>query len=180
MNDFQIILKNKKLKSYRLLGFIILLLNTALLLYFLWSPMKRSAAFLSLAILAVYFLLQWNYIRKGKQSFFFNEFIFFILGICWINLENYYAVAINFVIGILFYLAVQKLSIFFSAKGVIINFFPKKQYSWDQLSNVVLKDGLLTLDFKNNKLFQVEIEDELAINEREFNLFAGSEIKSIK
>ena len=180
MNDYQIILKNKKIKSYRLLGFIILLLNTAFLLYFLWSPLKRSAAFLSLAILAVYFLLQWNYIRKGRQSFFFNEFIFFILGICWINLENYYAVAINFVIGVLFYMAVQKLSIFISSKGVTINFFPKKEYDWDVFSNVVLKDGLLTLDFKNNKLFQGEIEDEKTINEREFNSFAVTELKSIK
>jgi apolipoprotein N-acyltransferase len=180
MNDFQIILKNKKIKSYRLLGFFILLLNTALLLYFLWSPLKRSAAFLSLIILAIYFLLQWNYIRKGKQAFFFNEFIFFILGICWINLENYYAVAINFVIGVLFYLAVQKLSVFVSGKGVTINFFPKKEYSWSQFSNVVLKDGLLTLDFKNNKLFQGEIEEEKGINEREFNSFAITELKSTK
>lgn len=180
MNDFELILKNKKVRSYRLLGFVILLLNTALLLYFLWSPLKRSAAFLSLAILAIYFVMQWNYTRKGKQSFFFNEFIFFILGICWINLENYYAVAINFVIGVLFYLAVQRLSVFISGKGVTINFFPKKEYGWDQFSNVILKDGLLTLDFKNNKLFQGEIEDEKAINENEFNSFANIELKNIK
>lgn len=177
MNDFQVILKNKKIKSYRLIGFVILLINTALLSYCLWSPLKRSAAFVSLVILAVYFLLQWNYIKKGKQSFFFNEFIFFILGICWINLENYYAVAINFVIGVLFYLAVQKLSVVFSGKAVTINFFPKKEYEWNQFSNVVLKDGILTLDFKNNKLFQGEIEDDKVIKEQEFNSFVSTQLE---
>lgn len=177
MNDFQVILKNKKIKSYRLIGFVILLINTALLFYCLWSPLKRSAAFVSLVILAVYFLLQWNYIRKGKQSFFFNEFVFFILGICWINLENYYAVAINFVIGVFFYLAVQKLLIVFSGNAVTINFFPKKEYEWNQFSNVVLKDGILTLDFKNNKLFQGEIEDDEVIKEQEFNSFVSTQLE---
>ena len=180
MSDYQIILKNKKIRPYRLIAFLILLLNAAILLYFLWLPLKRSAAILSLIILSIYFLLQWNYIRKGKQVFFFNEFIFFILGICWVNLANYYAVAINFVIGFLFYLAIQKLSIFFSNKGVTFNFFPKKEYAWNQFSNVVLKDGLLTLDFKNNKLFQGEVEDETEINEKEFNSFANMEIQITK
>ncbi|MEO5500299.1 MAG: hypothetical protein ABIR31_02550 [Ginsengibacter sp.] len=138
--------------------------------------MKRSAAILSLVILGLYFLFQWNYIRKGKQAFFFNEFIFFILGICWINLENYYAFAVNFVIGVLFYLAIQKLSVIFSGKVVTLNFFPKKEYEWNQFSNVVLKDGILTLDFKNNKLFQGEIEDDTLIKEREFNSFVKTQL----
>lgn len=176
MIDFQIILRNKKIKSYRLIGFIILLINTAFLFYILWSPLKRSAVILSLVILALYFLFQWNYIRKGKQAFFFNEFIFFILGICWINLENYYAVAINFVIGVLFYLAIQKLSVIFNSKIVTLNFFPKKEYEWNQFSNVVLKDGILTLDFKNNKLFQGEIEDDNLFKEREFNSFVKTQL----
>ncbi len=176
MNDFKIILRNKKIKSYRLIGYIILLINTAFLFYILWSPLKRSAAILSLVILALYFLFQWNYIRKGKQAFFFNEFIFFILGICWINLENYFAVAINFVIGVLFYLAIQKLSVIFNGKAVTMNFFPKKEYEWNQFSNVVLKDGILTLDFKNNKLFQGEIEDDNLIKEREFNSFVSTQL----
>ena len=37
--------------------------------------------------------------------------------------------------------------------------FPGKKYQWDQFSNVVLKDNILTLDFKNNKLLQAEIEN---------------------
>jgi hypothetical protein len=46
------------------------------------------------------------------------------------------------------------------------------KYQWNQFQNIVLKDGLLTLDFKNNKLLQAIIANE--INEQhqaEFNDF---------
>ena len=46
----------------------------------------------------------------------------------------------------------------------------KKKYSWKDIDNVVLKDGLLTIDFKNNKLFQKEIDGEdKEADEEEFN-----------
>jgi hypothetical protein len=58
----------------------------------------------------------------------------------------------------------------FDNDEVVINSFPKKRYPWDAFENVVLKDGLLTLDYKKNTLFQkqiesaVEKEDEAAFN----------------
>jgi len=58
----------------------------------------------------------------------------------------------------------------FDNDEVVMNSFPKKRYSWDAFENVVLKDGLLTLDYKKNTLFQkqiesaVEKEDETAFN----------------
>ena len=45
-------------------------------------------------------------------------------------------------------------------------------YSWNEFSNIILKDGLLTLDFKNNKLIQVAIDEEkMTVDENEFNEF---------
>ncbi len=42
--------------------------------------------------------------------------------------------------------------------------FSRKQYSWDDFSNIVLKDDLLTLDFKNNKVLQLEVENNAGDN----------------
>ncbi len=42
-----------------------------------------------------------------------------------------------------------------------------KKHSWKAIDNVILKDGLLTVDFKNNKLFQRDIDNEL--HEEKFN-----------
>jgi hypothetical protein len=60
----------------------------------------------------------------------------------------------------------------FNEDGVIINTIPKREYAWSALSNVVLKDNILTVDFKNNKLIQKEIESSASVKEeQEFNEF---------
>ena len=35
-----------------------------------------------------------------------------------------------------------------------------KRYQWRQFENIILKDNLLTLDFRNNKVLQLEIMDQ--------------------
>jgi len=42
---------------------------------------------------------------------------------------------------------------------------------WNELTNVIKKYDLLTLDFKNNKLLQVQVINTDEINEGEFNQF---------
>ncbi len=67
----------------------------------------------------------------------------------------------------------------FDETGVVINSFPKKYYTWDQIQNVVLKDGILTIDFKNNKLIQKSIEsDSSAAEEQEFNEFCKGRLNA--
>ena len=48
----------------------------------------------------------------------------------------------------------------FSENEIVLNDFPVKRYEWNEFNNIVLKDGLLTLDFTNNKIYQKEIESE--------------------
>lgn len=60
----------------------------------------------------------------------------------------------------------------FDPTEVVVNSFPKKHYQWSELANVVLKDNLLTIDFKNNKLVQKETDGSIsAREEEEFNDF---------
>lgn len=60
----------------------------------------------------------------------------------------------------------------FDGNGIVVNSLPKKNYSWQDVTNVVLKDGILTIDLKNNKLIQKEIESSgSAAEEAEFNEF---------
>lgn len=50
--------------------------------------------------------------------------------------------------------------------------FSAPTYQWNDFSNVVLKDNLLTLDFKNNKLIQLNIDEgKTTIDEEEFNCY---------
>ena len=39
--------------------------------------------------------------------------------------------------------------------------FAQKRYGWNELNNVILRQDLFTIDFKNNKLMQLEVLDEI-------------------
>ncbi|MGC5098563.1 hypothetical protein ACPXA0_26545, partial [Escherichia coli] len=55
----------------------------------------------------------------------------------------------------------------FDKEEIVINSFPKKRYTWNELNNVVLKDGLLTIDFKNNKMLQRLVDSEVDVKVEE-------------
>ena len=72
----------------------------------------------------------------------------------------------------------QPLEIGISDDHIVINTFFRKKYRWSELSNVILKDNLLTLDFKNNKILQREIEPHISnVNEKEFNEFCAEQLQ---
>ena len=71
--------------------------------------------------------------------------------------------------------ALKKISLYFTASGIEKRNFPSKKYHWNQFSNVILKDNILTLDFKNNKLLQAKIETT-NLNEDAFNIFAKEQL----
>ena len=100
----------------------------------------------------------------------------FVLAGCWLGLQNYYLMTGLIFIGIVYYLALQKIRILFTPTEVIKLNFPKKVYQWNIFNNVIVKDNMLTLDFKNNHLFQAEIELPKNLNEKEFNQFAHAQL----
>lgn len=178
MELFKIILKNDRVKTYRLIAMLILLINVLLFGWLLYTGVSRTSAATALIILVIYFLLQWNYVKKGKQSYYFNEFLFFVLAFGWMGLEVYWMVALNLVLGILYFLALQKLEFIFSEEGIQRNFFPRKRIAWEELSNIILRDGILTMDYRNNKILQAEAAPPLPFEEAEFNDFARRKLNT--
>ena len=74
--------------------------------------------------------------------------------------------------------AKKNLEVAFDKEEIVINSYPKRQYSWSDLNNVVLKEGMLTLDFKTNKLLQRFVNDEVDNKiEDEFNSFCKEQIR---
>jgi hypothetical protein len=65
----------------------------------------------------------------------------------------------------------------FSDKEISLNTLPKKVLNWNEINNAVIKDGILTIDQKNNKLYQKEIEGDVSAEiEKEFNEFCRQRI----
>ncbi len=83
-----------------------------------------------------------------------------------------------FLIGALFERQVKfPYELAFDPTGMVINTFPKKYYPWSSIQNALIKDDLITIDFKNNKLIQKEINEPVteAITQ-EFNAFCAQQI----
>lgn len=68
----------------------------------------------------------------------------------------------------------------FDDNGLTFNSFPTKKYQWHEVSNVVLKDDIITVDLYNNKIIQKEIDSEIDHEtEKEFNEFCRSHLLSV-
>lgn len=176
MQQFEIILKNEKVKSYRNIAIIMLLLNLVIFTFLLFYDAYRAVALTSIIALLLYVLLRWYVSGKYNVNQFFDEFVFFIPAMCWFGLHNYILMLVLILMGFLYRFSLQKMKFVFTSEKVIKINFPKREFDWNLFSNVVLKDNILTLDFKNNKLIQAEIEKQQNLDEKQFNLFAHSQL----
>jgi hypothetical protein len=84
-------------------------------------------------------------------------------------------------LALLEYQAKRSSEIGFAEDHIMINSLFKKRINWSEIDNVVLKDGWLTIDFKNNKLLQKEIDSgESEAGDEEFNEWVSRREKENK
>jgi hypothetical protein len=177
MQQFNLILKNDKIKSYRHIALIILLLNLAVFIFMLFYDAYRYEAASAILLVGIYIFMRLYFIKKYKQGNYLDQVLLFVLAGCWLGLPNYFMVTALVILGILYHLTLQKIQFIFTPENVTRFTFPAKEYDWNLFNNVILKDNILTLDFKNNKLIQAEIENPKSVNEKQFNSFAQSQLK---
>ena len=178
MNDmqFEIIIKNEKIKSYRTIALIVLFINLAIFILMLFYDAYRYEAASAILLVGIYIFMRLYFIKKYQQGNYLDQVLIFVLAGCWFGLQNYYMVAALIIIGVFYHLALQKIQILFTPQKVVKLNFPQKDYEWNAFNNVIIKDKILTLDFKNNHLFQAEVENPKNINEKEFNLFVQTQL----
>lgn len=95
----------------------------------------------------------------------------------WIRFGANWAFIVNILLWFLYTISRRRLIITVSAEEVTYPSYPKKHLPWSELNNVMLKDGLLTIDRKNNKLYQHYIRhSEEYADEIEFNEFCRKQL----
>jgi hypothetical protein len=173
MQKFELELKNEKIKAYRTITLLIVILNILVFTFLLFDPTKRTSALASLIFIFLYSLYRFYIGRKKQHAFYLDEWIFFLLMILWT--DAVLVSIINMVLFLLYTISLQKSIYEFDSSFIKRRNFPWKKYQWQQLNNVILKDNLLTIDFKSNKLLQAEITND-DINEKQFNNFAKEQL----
>jgi hypothetical protein len=123
----------------------------------------------------------YSFFRKQRNA---QETFSLIMVLLYINFWFRYvgiATGIIFVLIYLFVALVQrkKTTVLFNIEGIhLTRIFKTVSFPWTEMDNVILKDDLLTIDFKSNKIIQVEIaESDEAVDEEGFNMFCTEQLE---
>lgn len=116
-----------------------------------------------------------------RQPVFYSN-VLLLTGVVWASMPYYPWLSIPFIVmGLLERQAKKNLEIGFHQNEVVFNSFPRKSYAWEDFSNIVLRDNILTLDFTSNRLFQREtIDEEGDADEDEFNEYCRLRLAAVE
>jgi hypothetical protein len=148
--------------------------------YFYYLFPKRGVVYI---ILVACILLAWAWTLKNKAK---KGEAFFRLGLLLAAVGWIIGPEKNILMAVLYAAAglLEKQVKFpqevgFTPEEISFNTFPRKVVRWNNVANVLIKDSMLTIDQKNNKLFQKEIEGYVTREiEKEFNEFATKNIET--
>ncbi len=185
VHDYIIELKRPSYLVVDLISRLMLMIAIAMFSYTIFLLHAVNWATVIYAILVVGMIAWWvrctGKHKKGEIVFYRFGLLFATIG--WIIGWRSFGVSVW--IPVLYFIAVlfEKQAKFpkeiaFDENGVVINSLPRKSYPWSELTNVILKDCILTIDFKNNQLIQKETEEDTTEQEeREFNEFCKKNLK---
>lgn len=180
IHDYVVVLKNHNKKTIEMTGWLLSILAIIIFLVTIYQEPTDWGVFFSLFIIVA--LMASNVVEKRKKK----KISFASLLVCaGIGLSFFTDTGTIDSLFILAGIAEKYLNknkeIGFSEAGIVISgLFPKK-YSWSELSNVIIKDDLLTMDFKNNKVLQHytddDEDDEYEVESEEFNEYCREKLK---
>ena len=186
MDKFTITLPNDKIKTYRMLLLLISLINIVMLSLFKFRMPTDSLTgyVISGAIGATSApLLLWLFAKKDQDRHS-HRMITGILISCtaWFMLGFVLAGISLMVVSLLALMAIRTLLVIVDHTGIVYPSIPAQKLNWSEVDNLLLKDGILTIDLKNNKLMQFRIaeKDNPALDEHVFNTFVTEQLKSQK
>ncbi len=157
VKDYQIEIPNEKAATYKVVTFIIAFINVAAFSYLYFNEAnksKQSFAMLGviLSIAATVFYILKNY-TKTQQSFKI-EIAFIILALIWVISGEWLLGLAVLIFAFLGFYANKKTVIQFNQQAIVYPSFPPKSINWAEVDYVILKDGILTIEQKNNKVLQ--------------------------
>ena len=176
--QYVVILRNRNHKYINIIGLLLSIISVVFFVQELVMSQQVGLAYLLGAIFVTGVLI-WNILqsRKGKKVYYSRALL--IAALVWMKMPFFQWLAFVFIVlALLEYQAKYSMEIGFSDQEIVFNSLFKRKYQWAQFDNIMLKDGLLTLDFTNNRILQREVEDdeEDEADEDEFNAYCRSKL----
>ncbi|MBK6936063.1 MAG: hypothetical protein IPH18_03660 [Chitinophagaceae bacterium] len=172
---------NTKKKFYYFFAFFIIIINAVLLtlirINYSEGPLKNWKLFGVVLYIILFSIL--FFIRREKEKTTLSVFTFILVITAWLVMAELLPAIINLIILLLFKISTRSLVIKINAQRIIYPSFPSLAIGWNELNNVILKDGLLTIDLKNNKVYQHYPEEISLVDEAIFNSFCKQHIQPV-
>ncbi|MEQ1677838.1 MAG: hypothetical protein ABL876_14100 [Chitinophagaceae bacterium] len=178
MAEFEITLKNEKARSYKRSLLVIIILNLLTFLFLAYvSPNNELQKKCLFASASIAISIIFHFVIKNKERVDFRGAAIGLSLYFYIRMHYYWLAIALALLVLLYFFAVRTLRLYVSASNVSYPSLPRRKIYWSQLNNMILKDGLLTIDLKNNKLIQQTVDKYAdAINEQEFNDFCQQQL----
>ncbi len=176
---YRFILQKEKQTSYFRIEMAVVLLHLITFIVFAVSryPKGIGMSVFGIGIALFYAVLYFLNRQRPFRSTLLDLPIYFF-ALWWFAAGIYWMGILVFIFSIFATLSKQKMQIIFSDENILYHAFLKRSFNWADISNVVLKDDMLTIDFKNNKIIQQPIE-ESSFTEADFNRFCQKLILAI-
>lgn len=97
--------------------------------------------------------------------------------IAWVVSGKWLMAGILIVLAVLHRMAIQKNNMKFDRTGISLSFPWPRHIRWESVDFVMLKDGLLTLEYQHRNVFQQLIEKDPSLRESDFNEFCQQQCK---
>jgi len=183
MQTFEFILLNEKKKFYNRFALFLFVLSAVAvnIRQFYTTPDANKDFTLFLYAVALLLIVYQSVLAyRNKVNSHAKVFIAasFALSLYWFYLSPWWIGILGLFLTLFYVIAQRELRIVVEEKHILYPSFPKKRIKWNELNNLVLKDGLLTVDFKNNRLIHQYPELKMThFNEKEFNEFCRQQLR---
>lgn len=178
MQQFKLVLQHEKRKFYDRFALFFFTLNgvsASILLLYAPEPVIGKYEDLGLLVAALaasiccIVLVSQKKANRLKSIFILSTLVILVF---WVIIGNWWIGLLVTGLILLYHVSQRALIVIVSEKMIRFPSFPIKKINWIDLYNLVMKDGLLTIDFKNNKIIQQMTDTHKTnVDEKEFNEF---------
>ncbi len=164
MAPYCIRIPNEKAATYKVVTFIISLTNFSAFVFVMLRSGKPLTTFFSAGLLfsfASVFIFAIQHYIAGKQNLR-PAIPLLISSLCWILAGVLLPGIALLIFSVFSLLTIKPLVIFFGEEGISYPSLPRKLILWKEVDFVILKDDILSIELKNNKLIQYTLDKDIA------------------
>ncbi|MCP9753129.1 hypothetical protein [Ferruginibacter sp. HRS2-29] len=174
MDKYSIEIPNTKSSTQHMFTTLLLIMNILVFGYLAYAgQIQRNVRLCTIGAIINLLALVAMYGKKYVPflKYVSHGIVFMMSAVLWAVMGKFLLTILMLFFGLMGIYSSGKLFIIFTAENIRYPSFPARIFPWENVTQVLLKDDILTIDLKDNKLMQFNLDKEVAaaINTQEFN-----------